>query len=162
MCYAQVRMAKSVKRTAVDPQKVELTEKNLWHYVDRPQMLDLLKAYYTGELKKSDNRAYTWPDKAIPMPHVNPKGKHLIIDIGCDELQRVVMHLRSMTEEVGGMQVQGWHEYVLRVLMKLEKPWVKQNEMMPRVRDDHFKTSLNVAGKAFFRLVLSKTQLANE
>ncbi|MGV3526529.1 MAG: hypothetical protein ACO1RX_20090 [Candidatus Sericytochromatia bacterium] len=132
------------------------TSPTIWTHVDRAQLLKLARSFYNGGLAKSDNRPATWPDKAIPMPHIVPQGKSLGMDITYSEFEEVVLHVRLISVVINGITIQGWHEYVLRTLLKFEQPHWQKNEFMPKVRDSHYQESLEVWGRAFFRLILDK------
>ncbi|PKL76794.1 MAG: hypothetical protein CVV27_08470 [Candidatus Melainabacteria bacterium HGW-Melainabacteria-1] len=156
-------MARKVKT----PPKTKQPE--LWAQVDRPQLLNLVKAYYSGALKKSDQTVVSGRvevdglllkhdshDKAVPMPHLAAQGKNLMADITYDDMSRVVRHVRSISVNVRGLTVHGWHEYVLRVLLKLTQPHHQENELMPKVHDGHYNEALEVWGRAFLRLILNQ------
>jgi len=129
---------------------------SLWKQVDLNQVLNLMRAYYSGALKKSDNAAKLQADKAIPMPHVEPQGKSLMADVTFDQMDDVIRHLRRIRVQVGGMGVNGWHEYVIGVHLGIFKPYLKQFEMMPKVTAEHKSESFDVLGRAFQRIVLNK------
>lgn len=129
---------------------------SLWKQVDLNQVLNLVRAYYSGALKKSDNAAKLQADKAIPMPHVEPQGKSLMADVTYDQMDDVIRHLRRIRVQVGGMGVNGWHEYVIGVHLGIFKPYLKQFEMMPKVTAEHKSESFDVLGRAFQRIVLNK------
>lgn len=129
---------------------------SLWKQVDLNQVLNLVRAYYSGALKKSDNAAKLQADKAIPMPHVEPQGKSLMADVTFDQMDDVIRHLRRIRVQVGGMGVNGWHEYVIGVHLGIFKPYLKQFEMMPKVTAEHKSESFDVLGRAFQRIVLNK------
>jgi len=142
----------------------------LWEHVDRGQLITLTRAFYSGALKRSDEAAvpgavaidglplrHDGHDKAIPMPHLVPQGKSLQADVTHGQMEEVILHLRRIKVQVGGMGVQGWHEYVIRTLLKLEQPHWAKNELMPKVKPElHYEASLEVLGRAFQRLVLFK------
>lgn len=139
------------------PQK-KLPPPPLWRQVNLHQLLNLVRAYYSGSLKKSDHnsRAQLQADKAIPMPHVEPQGKSLMADVTFDQMDDVIRHLRRIRVQVGGMGVNGWHEYVIGVHLGIFKPYLKQFEMMPKVTAEHKSESFDVLGRAFQRIVLNK------
>jgi len=131
-------------------------------------------SYYAGGLLANDNQPIPHGCKGI-LPSVytieridgrdvprGPQGKPLIADVTHDDMDMVIRHLRSMRVIVGGMTVDGWHEYVIRVLLKLEKPYHKKNELLPKISDSHTQEALTILGRAFVRFVLNdKTNKQN-
>lgn len=128
----------------------------LWSMVERPQLLKLVRAYYSGALTKSDSTPYTYQDKSIPMPHLISQGKPLIMDITYQNMDDVIQCLRNESVMVGGMTVQGWYEYVIRIVLKLEKAWIPKNELMPKVKEEHYQDSFEALGQAFKLCILNK------
>lgn len=139
----------------------------LWDQVDRPQLLSLVRSYYAGGLLANDNQPIPFGCKGI-LPSVytieridgrdvprGPQGKPLIADVTHEDMDLVIRHVRGVSVNIGGMTVDGWHEYVIRVLLKLEKTYAKKNELLPKVRDSHYQEALTVLGNAFLRCVLN-------
>lgn len=146
----------------------------LWEQVDRPQLINLIKSYYAGGLKANDNQPIPFGCKGI-LPSVytieridgrdvprGPQGKPLMADVSHEDIDRVMRHVRSMRVNIGGLTVDGWHEYAIRVFLKLEKPQAKKNELMPKVQDNHIEEAFTVLGHSFIRFVLNDKRVENE
>lgn len=112
----------------------------MFNYYDIHQ---LILDYYSGFLKKTDVEVSTPKVKAFDFNSVSRF--RLSSHFTYPEINSIMQELYGESVNINGITVkEGWHQYVLRLFVSRENPYIERNILMPMVESKHTAESVKL------------------
>jgi len=104
-------------------------------FTNRSEVMDLLKAWYSGNLGSSDNSPHTYGCKAIVYDGTQLSGTPLVTLVTRPVMFEIMDVLQSQPVARAGKIIPGWHDFVLRISVnvwfkaKRSKGWYAEDKV---------------------------------